>query len=171
MITSLKHLSPDEESALTTLVSKHVNRDTLLISLALNTGARCEELLMLTKGSFNPSTKSVLIKACKGSNDREIPLTDQLWSQVEAHIETLAPTDLVFDICSQRVRQIWDHWRPGKKKFHSLRHTFAINLYRRTKDLRLVQVALGHKSINSTMVYAAYLYSQEELRKAMGIAV
>jgi integrase/recombinase XerC len=51
------------------------------------------------------------------------------------------------------------------KKFHSLRHTFAIELYQKTKDLRLVQVALGHRNITNTMIYADYVYSQQELRK------
>jgi site-specific recombinase XerD len=37
---------------------------------------------------------------------------------------------------------------------HSLRHTFAMNLYRKTGDLRLVQTALGHKRITTTEIYA-----------------
>jgi integrase/recombinase XerC len=51
------------------------------------------------------------------------------------------------------------------KKLHGLRHTFAIRLYKKTKDIRLVQVALGHRNITNTMVYADYAYSQQELRK------
>lgn len=37
---------------------------------------------------------------------------------------------------------------------HSLRHSFATRLLARTGDLRLVQQALGHRSIASTTVYA-----------------
>ena len=71
----------------------------------------------------------------------------------------------LFPIGYHRLRQIWDWYRPVPKKFHSLRHTFAIRLYRKTKDLRLVQVALGHRNITNTMVYADYVYSQQELKK------
>jgi site-specific recombinase XerC len=39
-------------------------------------------------------------------------------------------------------------------KPHDLRHSFAITLYRRTRDLLLVQEALRHRSIASTTVYA-----------------
>jgi integrase/recombinase XerC len=37
---------------------------------------------------------------------------------------------------------------------HDLRHSFAERLYRKTHDLLLVQRALGHRSVTSTMVYA-----------------
>jgi integrase/recombinase XerC len=64
-----------------------------------------------------------------------------------------------------RLYQIWQFYRPVPKKFHALRHTFAIELYQKTKDLRLVQVALGHRNITNTMIYADYIYSQQELKK------
>jgi site-specific recombinase XerD len=38
--------------------------------------------------------------------------------------------------------------------FHSLRHTFATNLYHKTGDLHLVQRALGHRQITTTEIYA-----------------
>jgi integrase/recombinase XerC len=36
---------------------------------------------------------------------------------------------------------------------HALRHTFATRLYEQTRDLRLVQQALGHRSVTSTEIY------------------
>lgn len=48
---------------------------------------------------------------------------------------------------------------------HTLRHTFATRLYRRTGDLGLVQRALGHRSIASTTVYARV--DEGALRKAL----
>jgi integrase/recombinase XerD len=34
-----------------------------------------------------------------------------------------------------------------------LRHTYATELYRQSKDIRLVQKALGHASLATTMIY------------------
>ncbi len=49
---------------------------------------------------------------------------------------------------------------------HSLRHGFAMDLYRRTGDILLVKEALHHRSITSTLVYARA--DEERLRRAMG---
>ncbi len=137
-------------------------RDCLLISLAIKSGARAQELLNLRFEDLNHYDETIFIRGIKGSNDREIPLPSKLfktlalWSQDKSQI---------FDISYHRLWQIWEFYRPVQKKFHSLRHTFAIELYQKTKDLRLVQVALGHRNIMNTMIYADYVYSTQELKK------
>lgn len=40
------------------------------------------------------------------------------------------------------------------KSVHALRHSYAVELYSRGKDLRAVQKQLRHVSIQSTLVYA-----------------
>ena len=37
---------------------------------------------------------------------------------------------------------------------HSLRHSFAVYLYEKTKDLRLVQKQLGHSNVQTSTIYA-----------------
>jgi integrase/recombinase XerD len=46
---------------------------------------------------------------------------------------------------------------------HTLRHTFATELYKHTKDLALVQKALGHASISTTMIYTHLFDPDTEL--------
>ena len=50
---------------------------------------------------------------------------------------------------------------------HTLRHTFATDLLRKTKNLRLVAKALGHsdKSIGTTMIYTHIV--DDEMEEAM----
>ncbi len=36
---------------------------------------------------------------------------------------------------------------------HTLRHTFATDLYRDTKNILLVQKALGHSNLSTSMIY------------------
>ena len=59
----------------------------------------------------------------------------------------------------RQAQRRFEHWLRvagirGRYSPHSLRHTFALGLYERTGDVLLVQAALGHRAITSTMVYA-----------------
>ena len=139
-------------------------RNCTMLWLLLNTGARAQEVLNLKAEDLNTFDQSVFIRGIKGSNDRELPLPSWLFERLER--EAGRPGhETIFPITYNRLRQIWDLYRPVHKKLHGLRHTFAIRLYKKTKDLRLVQVALGHRNITNTMIYADYAYSQQELRK------
>ncbi len=139
-------------------------RNCTLLWLLFHTGGRAQEILNLRSEDLNPEEKSVFIRGLKGSNDREIPLPPWLYQRVEAEAAR-AQNSILFPITYARLRQVWELYRPVHKKLHALRHTFAIRLYKKTKDLRLIQVALGHRNITNTMIYADYVYSQQELRK------
>lgn len=139
-------------------------RNCLIMWLALRTGARAQEILNIQKNDLNSYDESVFIRGIKNSNDREIPLHSELFSRLQRYADS-QPNGRLFKITYDRLYQIWGLYRPVPKKFHALRHTFAIELYQKTKDLRLVQVALGHRNITNTMIYADYVYSQQELRK------
>ena len=165
-IDNTKFLSETEIQALKSRIDalrKTHERDTLLIDLALSTGARESELLNITKDSLIPQERAVLIHGLKGSNNREIPLREALFLRLLNFAKE--KEGLIFPITARRVRQIWRSLSPVNKKFHALRHTFAIELYKRHRDLRLVQVALGHRNINNTMVYAQYIYQRDEMRR------
>lgn len=159
-------LDPEVESLKETLnkFSQKDLRNTLLLELALMTGARATELLNLKKTDLNSYDRTVFVKGLKGSSDRELPLSVPLFTRLVEYAAT-QPGEKIFDVTYNRLRDIWVAYRPVPKKFHALRHTFAIRLYKKTKDLRLVQLALGHRNITNTMVYADYVYSQNELRK------
>ena len=75
-----------------------------------------------------------------------------------------------------RYGKPWKSWRTafnnaveraGLKDctFHTLRHTFAMRLYQKTRDVLLVKEALRHRSIASTLVYCRI--QERQLRKAL----
>jgi integrase len=162
-----KYLLPDELENFEKILTDYIEKDTrncLILLLALKTGGRAQEILNLKKSDLNLYEETVLIHGLKGSNDREIPVKTAVFRRLAAYSRTVKG-DLLFPISYNRFRQIWDLYRPVPKKLHALRHTFAIQLYKKTKDIRLVQVALGHRNVMNTMIYADYVYSQTELRK------
>jgi len=42
----------------------------------------------------------------------------------------------------------------AEANLHTWRHTFAGNFIRKTRDMRALQLVLGHKSIKTTRIYA-----------------
>lgn len=48
---------------------------------------------------------------------------------------------------------------------HVLRHTFATDLLRQTKNIRLVHKALGHSDVSTTMIYKHVF--DEKMEKAL----
>ena len=162
-----KYLLDPELEKLNSLLDTYMEsdlRNCLLIKLALKTGARAQELLQLKKVDINFYEESIFIRGIKGSNDREIPIKSDLFRLLRRYAENVN-SQLLFPISYSRLRQIWEFYRPTQKKFHCLRHTFAIQIYKKTRDVRLLQVALGHRNVMNTMIYADYVYSQQELRR------
>lgn len=48
---------------------------------------------------------------------------------------------------------------------HSFRHLFAVQLWKKTRDLMLVKQMLGHESVVTTQTYATAVDSKEQLQK------
>lgn len=181
-ITSAKVLSNAEEGHLRGVLSRGLRtledtRNALLFRVLVDLGPRVNELLGAKVKDFNPFQGTLFIRALKGSRDREMPMAMGLARELRKFIlawfgvkewHLLNPEARIFGISYARTYQLWQLYTPNKdKSLHSLRHTFATNLYRKTKDIKLVQLALGHVSILSTQVYVDFVYSQETMRDLM----
>lgn len=166
----MKTLTIEEQTNLQDLCWRQVEtspRNATLILLGLATGARASELLGLVWRDLNLQTGSVFIKTLKRGKNREIPLSRRLVELLRS-LKT-EDTDKLFPISYQRLNQIWHDWRPCKVPFHALRHTFALSLYHRRKDINLVKHCLGHRSLSSTTVYLDEAYTIGSLKKSMGV--
>ena len=154
-----KYLTTDEQQRLEASCQAFTRNDCLIL-LALRTGARSQELLNIKVTDLDEA--GVHIRALKGGRDRYMPLKKDFVRKLKA----IQGKERLFEICPQRLRQVWSFYSPNKKPFHSLRHTYAVRLYSKTKDVLLAKDALGHKAISSTMVYAASLDTVAKLRRA-----
>lgn len=164
-LTTNKFLNDDELEHLKRHVDvENPNRDQLLIKFALMTGARASEILRLNRGSFKFANSMVYIVSNKGSRDREFELPRKFFDQL---MGLMQDRDKPFPITYSRLHQIWKFYAPNNKKFHSLRHTFAVLGYLNTKDIRAVQAGLGHKDLKNTGIYLDFVYTQEYMRKML----
>lgn len=179
-LTPDKFLSEDECQHLINLLSRYLLpelitskpldfRDAVIISTMLETGARPTEIIRLTMADLNQRTKSVFIRGIKNSRDRTLPLSPKLFSLLYLLAEKNAG-GRIFPITSIHFGRIWKTWTPNPKKtLHCLRHTFAVNIYRHTRDILKVKHALGHRAIANTMIYVDFM-NDEDLADIRGIA-
>jgi len=173
-------LSPEDQAALLRQPSRRCpsgERNHALLRLALDGGLRSAELVALRWEAVDLETGRVKVVQGKGRKDRNVWIGAPTISALEAwRSRQQAGTPWVFSTLAggqldpRYLRQMVERYaeRAGLGSWvhpHTLRHTFATDLYRQTKDLRLVQKALGHSSISTTQIYTHIVDS--ELEEAM----
>lgn len=151
-------------------------RDAAMIRLMVNAGLRSREVLHLQVDDVNLKEGKVFISQSKGGKDRIVWIGHEdinimiMWKSVRPHSEYMFTTLKGNRLMDRYLRAMVKRRaaRAGIKKDvhpHLLRHSFATDLLRKTKNIRLVQKALGHSSISTTMIYTHII--DEELSDAM----
>ena len=157
-------------------------RNRAIIKLILYTGIRVSEAIALRLKDLMPQDDLYLIKITgKGNKYRVVMIKKRHiqkdldeWLQRRRCEDGLlfcnkkgAPLTQAY--ISRIVEQILLHSgiRKEKNGAHMLRHTFATLLYNRSKDLVLVQEALGHASLDTSRIYTHF--DKERLKRAAGV--
>ncbi len=137
-------------------------RDALGIALGLQ-GLRVSEVCQLRTGHLDKLAGTISPPIIKRSRSRSLPLDrtfiDALrtWrngSPVPWLLYTVQGNHIYPSHLQRFCRTVTAEVYGVEFHFHALRHTFAMRLYAKTKDLLLVKRLLGHRSITSTQVYA-----------------
>lgn len=167
-LTKKKFLSNEEKEAIFKTLEAAPLREWLLIRLAIHTGARAQEILNIRPEDLDLDEIGVQIYGLKGSRDRFLPLPSVVMEKLAEYCRDMPHNEPIFNMTYRWFLMLWYQYAPPGKGIHSARHSFAIELYRRTKDLMLVKSALGHININNTTIYADYERTRSEIREAMG---
>ena len=143
-------------------------RDRVMLELLLNTGIRLSELVGLDLGDVDLDGKRIAIHA-KGGHDETRFLNANLRRLLRRYLrqrnQDASDSPALFlsnrgsRISNRQVQARFRQWltwagidRPGLSP-HSLRHTFASRLYRKSRDLLLVGRALGHRTVEASAIY------------------
>ncbi len=155
-------------------------RNKTMIQFLLNTGLRLSEMTNLEWKDIDLMTGQVKVVEGKGLKDRILWLDEETLTMLgkwkQRQFKERGKSDLVFTTRTLRpldgkaVRSMIKTYsnKAGINKHittHSLRHTFASDLLRDTKNIRIVQKALGHADISSTQIYTHIV--DEELEEAL----
>lgn len=149
-------------------------REWMVIDLLTSTGLRVSEAANLRCGDLKIgyAESKIFIREGKGRVSGHVVINDALRKHFKAFLgwklklgEAVGEEDFLFvgqrgTWTSQAIQQIVKKYlkRLGLyehgKSVHALRHSYAVELYSKEKDLRAVQKQLRHVSIQSTLVYA-----------------
>lgn len=169
----------DRERLLATLAAARgriARRDHLLFHLMLATGIRLSAALALTGADVDLDRGEVTVRHAKGDRGEIVILGRGIRRHLSGYLAGRLPGPLFRSREGHRVsrrhaaRRL-NYWVRragicGSVYPHRLRHDFARRLYLRTLDLLVVQHALGHRSILSTVAYCKP--TQDTLRQALG---
>lgn len=148
-------------------------RVTIMLRLAAEAGLRRAEVAKVNVVDLRDGPR--LLVHGKGSRDRVIPITDDLASVIargaQGHTPGMSPSGWLFPghddghLTPGWVGMLCARALPDSLTMHTLRHRFATRAYRATRNLRAVQILLGHASIVTTQRYLAV--DDSEIRDAM----
>ena len=160
-----------EEAGRLIAAAKNLKHQTVL-SVAYGTGLRASEVVALKVGDIDSQRMTLRIERGKGDKDRYAMLSPVLlerlrtwWKVARAQgkmldggwlfpgmnpIEPLSPRQL-----NRIVRDAAAAAKIDKRiSMHTLRHSFATHLLEQKVDIRVIQVLLGHKRLDTTALYA-----------------
>jgi len=145
----------------------------MALDLAVSAGMRVSEIAGLRIGNLHLNNREARMRVLgKGQKVRDVFISDclmehlsdyLLWKRlmdepmepeafvlVSSHRKPYSPRTLqyAFKVCLKEAGL------PLHYSIHACRHSYGTILYRKTKNLRLVQKQLGHSSITTTTVYA-----------------
>ena len=170
--------TPEERKRLIKAVSLRkgdaAERDLVILKLFLGTGIRLSELAGLNISDINLDEKKIIITAKGGKKETRFintKLRTTLKTYLRKRRDMITDSQAVFlsnrgtRITTRQIDRRFTHWLKWsgitrKLTVHSLRHHFATNLYKRTKNLVLVSKALGHRHISTTQIYT-HLFDHE----------
>lgn len=159
-----------------------------IVWLLKDGGVRIGEALSLQMPDIHWAGRRVTVHATKSRNSRIVPLSDEALTALSNYIRLERPTPLTHQyvfVCLGRRNfgqpfryRAWVYVCEEARKragvprvhAHAFRHTCATNLAEAGMPMDALQRQLGHRHIETTLIYNEVLDSrlQREYRKAMG---
>ncbi len=147
-------------------------RDLALFNLAIDSKLRGCDLVRLGVAEIAPHgqcNEYAVVRQRKTGRPVKFELTEQTRQAVDRHLSRYGASstgylfpgrkDRLTHLTTRQYARLVDNWvrdiglDPAEYGTHSMRRTKASLIYRRTKNLRAVQILLGHTKMESTVKY------------------
>jgi integrase/recombinase XerC/integrase/recombinase XerD len=133
-------------------------RDKLIVRTIYATGVRVSELCGIDIEDIDFEEHTIRIRG-KGGKIRIVFVDDDTLESIKKFIGNIKISGPLFEgqqgkhISPRAIQHIFRHYAPAGITPHKIRHSYASELYRRSKNLRVLQENLGHTSIKTTEIY------------------
>jgi site-specific recombinase XerD len=142
------------------------------LSVAYGAGLRASEVVSLKLTDIDSSRMVIRVEQGKGRKDRYAMLSQQLldllraWWLAARERGVMLPSGWLFPgqnpvnpLTTRQLRRAFDGARAAagidkRVCLHTLRHCFATHLLEQKVDIRVIQVLLGHKKLDTTARYS-----------------
>ena len=135
-----------------------------ILSLAYSCCLRVSEVINLKITDVDGENMLVRIKQSKGSKDRNIKLSKPLLAILRAYFLAYKPQIFLFNgqfskgeevtpYSKESCNQLVKRYIGNQYRFHTLRHSGATQLFRNGTPETVIQKILGHKNIETTLIY------------------
>jgi len=132
-------------------------RDRLIVRLIYATGVRVSELCAINVEDIDFEEQTIRVKG-KGDKIRTVFVDEETLDVINGFIGNTIQGPLFLGqqgnhLSPRTVQHLFKRYAPAGITPHKIRHSYASELYRRSKNLRVVQENLGHSSIKTTEIY------------------
>jgi len=136
------------------------------LSVAYGAGLRASEVISLKVSDIDSTRMVIRVEQGKGRKDRYVMLSAHLLELLRAYWKAARPQGWLFPgqnrVNPLTTRQLnrachFAAQAAGIDKrvsLHTLRHSFATHLLEQKVDIRVIQVLLGHKKLDTTALYS-----------------
>ena len=164
------------ESQIESIIANASKKLATAISISKDTGLRPIELMNIKLRDIDPQKGAIYPETAKHGSPRVLKLTNRTLNMLNKYLahRNINPNDNLFDTWTSDhygnlFRQVRN--RTAEKlcalsikgiRLYDLRHFFATMLYHKTRDILFVKQQMGHKKIETTLIYTQLLQFDQD---------
>jgi site-specific recombinase XerD len=136
------------------------------LSVAYGAGLRAAEVVALKLSDIDSQRMVIRVEQGKGAKDRYVMLSEHLLHLLRSYWQAAPPQGWLFPgqnpvnpLTTRQLRRACHAAAEAagidkRVSLHTLRHSFATHLLEQKVDIRVIQVLLGHKKLETTARYS-----------------
>jgi integrase len=165
-----------QESQIENIMASASQKTATAIAMSKDTGLRPVELMRLKLKDIDFTKGAVYPETAKGGSPRALKLTTKTLNMLNKYLakRNIQLNEKIFRFWTSDTYGKWFRYYRNKTaeklqdpsiktiRLYDLRHFFATMLYHKTKDILFVKQQMGHRKIETTLIYTQLLQFERD---------